>query len=139
MDEVSKAVGGRPWQATFLGVLSIIGAVFAFLVMLFMAFLTFGVGAGVAQIGVPELTGVFNMLSGFVFVGVIIFAGLGVLAIFMARGMFKGQKWAPIVSIVFSVMALVGVLSNFDPVILVIDAFILYLAIMCVKHPFFNR
>lgn len=162
MAEQSPASSGgakRPWQGTTLGVLDIIGTVFLFLggIMFFFmkSFLTDFLGSGVLELeglegvegvdveaateAVSGLAGMMGTLG--VFVGVILLV-LGVLGIFMARGAFKGQKWSPIVSIVFSVLGVVGMATSWNNsqiVSLVIDLLIIYLAVMCVKSPYFNR
>lgn len=143
--EISVSVGGkRPWQATAIAVLNIIGTVLAFLFGLMFIFmqgfissmLSSGTDVSGAEVGLAGMIGSFALVGGIVMIGI------GVLLIFMTRGLFRGQKWSPIVSIIFAILGVLGALSSFDSstvLPLVIDAFILYCAFICVKHPFFHK
>jgi len=88
--------------------------------------------------------GLMGMLAGFSAVIGIVLIAIGVLLIFMTRGAFKGQKWSPIVSVVFVVLGLLSLISNFAGVngslifSLVVNLFTLYCAIMCIKSPYFG-
>ncbi len=136
MNEISNSVKERPWQATVLGVLAIIGAIFAFLAMLFMLFFGFGM-VGFNQFG--EITILTTLPTNFALISAIVLAGAGILEILIARGVFKGQKWAPTIIVIFAILGLISTLSQFQIIILVVNAFILYLGIICIKHPFFNK
>ena len=143
MVEVAVSVSGkkRPWQGTVLAILNIIGVVFAFIFgLLFLVLI--GLLGGVGGTMEPEMGGMFvGMMGGFAIGGGIFMIAIGVLLIFMARGALKGQKWSPIVSIVFAVLGILGALSAYDSsmlLTLVLNAFILYLGVMCVKHPFYK-
>ncbi|MBI5754295.1 hypothetical protein HZA40_04095 [Candidatus Peregrinibacteria bacterium] len=141
----------RPWQGTALGVLDIIYTVLLFLGGL--AFLAFqglisgflgatGGAVDVNGVKIEGVQGVLGMLAGLGMVLGVVLLGLGILHIFMTRGAFKGQKWSPILSIVFAALTVVGSLSNFDSngaLNLVAGLFTLYVAVMCVKSPYYNR
>ena len=144
----------RPWQGTALGIMDIIGVVGAFLM---------AIAAFALQGFFPFLA----LLGNFMIIFAVILIGLGILAIFMARGAFKGQKWSPILSIIFGIL---GLLSSFNSLFqrsqqvptgvdaqfyaqvqtaapntgsviinIVITLFTLYCAYICVKDPFFSK
>ena len=144
MAEVIKsALGGkRPWQGTALGVINIIGTVFAFVGgLLFLVMFGF-LGAASRDLPVEAAGMVTGVFGGLAIAGGIFLIALGVLYIFMARGAFKGQKWSPIVSVVFAALGIISFLTNASSemiLTLVLSAFILYLGIVCIKHPFYNR
>jgi len=143
----------RPWQGTALGVIDIIGTVGAFLmalVFLFFQSMFSGLGQMAAESGMPTpdsvaATGVFGFLGGLGLVVGVVMIGFGVLAIFMAIGAFKGQKWSPIVNIVFAVLGILSLLSNMGGfnssmiLSLAINVFAGYCAYICVKHPFYGK
>ncbi len=147
----SNVSSGRPWQATFLGVLDIIATVFAFLFGILFFFMQgfisslLGSGAlegaeGIDATNAAEAAGALSFLGGLGAAVGVIFIGLGVLYIFMTRGAFKGQKWSPILSIIFSGLGVLNVLVNFSTAqifALVLNLFVVYLAVMCVKSPYF--
>lgn len=148
----------RPWQGTSIGVIDIIGVVGAFIFAILFLFLQGalqGLLGGVQQ-GLTDLTteeakvasvgvqGMLGMLAGMGMAIGIVLIGIGILAIFMARGAFKGQKWSPVLSIVFSILGILGGLSSISNVSnslvpLVLNVFVLYCSIMCLKDPFYNQ
>ena len=151
-NKVGAVSSGRPWQATFLGVLDIIATIFTFLLgilFFFMqgfisSFLDSGAleGAeGVDATNAAEAAGALSFLGGLGAAVGVIFIGIGVLYIFMTRGAFKGQKWSPILTVVFGGLGLINVAMNFSTGqigTLVINLFVIYLAVMCVKSPYFG-
>jgi len=143
----------RPWQGTALAVVDIIGTVFTFLAGIAFLFLQGMIssllGAAPVEVsGSAEATaavgGLMGMLAGFSAVIGIVLIAIGILLIFMTRGAFKGQKWSPIISIVFVILGIVSLVTNFTGVngsfifSLVVDLFVLYCAVMCVKSPYFG-
>ena len=99
-----------PTGVKVVSVLYYIGAVLELL----FAILVF-VGAGFAS-QVPGLSILGALGTGlFVVMGAILI-GLAVLSFFVARGLWKAQKWARVVAIIFSalgvLMALVGMLQG---------------------------
>lgn len=150
----------RPWHGTALGVIDIIATVFSFLFgLLFLMFQGllnsfFGEATGTMMVNgvqvegveaaeaLETVEGILPLLASLGIVVGVVLLGFGVLGIFMAKGAFKGQKWSPIVSIVFSALALVGILASFSNsqlFSLALNAFILYVAVMCVKNPYFKK
>ena len=133
----------RPWEGTTLGVLDIIGLVLSGIALAMLTFAIVGGGAILSQMAQGSEMQNFPMASflgtmgTFLLIPVILFFILGV---FITVGIFKGQKWAVIVSIIFTALAL---LSSFSQGIqyfsLALNAFFLYLEIMCIKHPFYNK
>lgn len=149
-NNASSVTSGRPWQATFLGVLDVIATVIVFLfgiLFFFMqgfisSFLDSGFLEGAEGVDAAEAAGMMSFLGGLGAAVGVIFLGLGVLYIFMARGAFKGQKWSPILSVVFGALAVLSSLMNFSTsqiLGLVINLFVIYLAVMCVKSPYFAK
>jgi len=133
----------RPWEGTTLGVIDIVGVVFAGIGMAMLSVAILGGGAILSQMSTTAGGQAFPMasfigtLGAFLLIPMILFFVLG---IFIIIGIFKGQKWAIIVSIIFSVLALLSAFGNgiqYFP--LALNAFLLYLEIMCVKHPFYNH
>lgn len=144
----TMSVMQRPWQGTALGVLNIISVVFSFLFGLAFLFMQ-GIITSVFESGNVQVegmesvgaSGMMSLLAGFTIAFGVVLLGIGILEIFMARGAFKGQKWSPIVSIVFAVLAILNGFTDFQTTTLVslaISAFALYVAIVCVKHPYYN-
>ncbi|MCD6109209.1 hypothetical protein J7J83_00380 [bacterium] len=133
----------RPWEGTTIGVLDIIGLVLMGIVLVILIFAVIGGGAMLSQMlqgsGMQNfpMASFLATMGTFLLIPVILFFILG---IFITVGIFKGQKWAIIVSIIFTVLAL---LSSFSQGVqylsLALNAFVLYLEIMCVKHPFYNK
>ncbi len=129
----------RPWQGTVLGVLNIISLVMAVMLLLFMSF-----GSSfVAQFAPdPMVTAVMGFGMMVVFLLAIPFL---VLAVFVTIGVFKGQKWTIIVMLIFSVIGILGGLSEIfsgtvdvSYVSLAINGFILYCEIVALKSPFYK-
>ena len=143
----------RPWQGTLLGVLASIGAaltaLFAILMIVAQGFfisLLGGVSTGLQETGADVATanvaagGILGMMSGFMWVAGIFMLALAVLDFFIARGLFKGQKWTLILIIIFGVLGALGTLSQ-GPQWggLVIDAAVVVIAATVIKHPFYNQ
>jgi len=74
----------------------------------------------------------------------ILLGGFGVLGIFLARGAFKGQKWAVITSLVFAILGLISALMNIDSVgtsfivNLAISGFMAYCSVRCMKSSYYK-
>ena len=127
-EEKSVAKGGnRPWQATTLGVLDSIGVVMCVLLALlaffmkdlFSSLLGGGMDVTMSMEGVDETAVeavglVGDMIASMGSVLGVIFLALAALSYFMARAVFKGKKWSPIVSLVFAILGVLGMAVNFD-------------------------
>ncbi len=102
--------GQMPLGVKIISVLYYIGAVLELLV----AVLLF-VGAGAVS-KLPVLGALGALGAGLFVVFGVVFIGLAVLSFFVGRGLWKGQKWARIVAIIFAVLgilfALVGMVGG---------------------------
>ena len=88
-------MGDVPTGVKVISVLYYIGAVFEVIIGIL-----FFVGAGALKAKIPFLA----VLGPFLIVGGIILIGLAVLSFFVGRGLWKAQKWARIVAIIFAVL-----------------------------------
>ncbi len=129
----------RPWQGTVLGVVNILGLAMSG-VMLMILF--FGGSFLAEYIQDSQLSMIFGIGTIFILIFIIPFVILG---IFVTIGTFKGQKWAVIVMLIFTAMALFGALSSLFTAdgynafgSLVINGFILYCVIVSLKDPFYK-
>ena len=129
----------RPWQGTVLGVVNIISLVMAAMMFLFLSFGS-SLVAGFTQD--PLVTTIMNFG---VMVAVLFAIPFLVLGVFVTIGVFKGQKWAVILMLIFSAIAILGGLTelftgtgNTLYLALVINGFILYCEIISVKNPFYK-
>lgn len=62
-----------------------------------------------------------------------------ILNIVLVRGVLKGRKWAPIASIIISVLSIIANYLGFGVVLLsLFNLLTLFLAITCIKSPYFN-
>lgn len=122
----------RPWQGTLLGILNIVGLVG-------LAILTIGAFIGGSLLS--SLFAGFALLSGLGMAIGFIFMALWILVFFITRGIFKGAKWAVIVSIVFTVLGIIPAIMNISEMFLtlVIYAGMLYLEVFCLKDPYYNN
>ncbi len=139
MEENSLQEIKRPWQGTtwawittiYLAI-GIIGAVF-----LSLSFLL---------IGSKRIFENDNNLT-LIILGIIIFILLIVIPLllllyFVIKGFFRGWKWAVIVAIILEILSLIGSLINLEKTSFfgfLFSGFMLYLAIACVQHPFYNK
>jgi len=83
----------------------------------------------------------FALLSGLGMAIGFIFMLFWILVFFITRGIFKGQKWAIIVALVFTALSLLSAVMNISQMYmsLIISAGMLYLEVVCLKDPYFNR
>lgn len=93
-----------PTGVKIIAVLNYIGAVF-----LLIAGIAFIFGAGAMASVLAVIPFLASIGASFFIVIAIIMIALAVLSFFIGRGLWKGQNWARIVSIVF---AIIGVLSG---------------------------
>lgn len=133
---INQQIVRRPWQGAVAGWVILVSVVVLCLVMVSL------LPMALAVLNDPQ-TGGF-IIIGFIFV-IVIIVPLLILQIFISIGFFKGQKWAVIAAIILSGLALInsllalvsGDLMSF--IQLGFNGFILYLAITCLQHPFYNQ
>ncbi len=127
----------RPWQGTTLGVLQIIGPVIIGLTTIGVLLLA-AVGSKMMATYLDDLVirEIMEEVGIFIF---LIFAGLVVLYIFVIRGIFRGSQWAIIASLILSVLGVLGSLSKEGSLFVITwSGFMIYLEIVCLKHPFYK-
>lgn len=135
----SKINNTRPWQGTLLGIFNVIGLVFLGGAMVFIMVMILGGGAIMSQMA-TETSFPFAQFMGTMGTIVIIpLLAIFVLGVFITLGIFKGQKWAIIVSIVFTILSLLSSLSNAETAYIVVNGVLLYAEIVCLRDPFYNR
>jgi len=119
-----QVIKSMPVGVKILAILTYIGAAFTILggVMMmagsafFGSFLSMVPGyATFAALGV----------TAFIIIGLVAIA-LGVLDIFIGKGLWNGKNWARILVLVFSVLGLLGSITSFSLVNLVISAVIIW-------------
>jgi len=64
------------------------------------------------------------IILGSLIVGGILIIALGVFEIFIGRGLWKGQQWARIVTIIITIIGFISALPNFDVISLLITGLI---------------
>ncbi len=114
---------------TIIKVLSILGYIGAGLLIFIGLFMTLGANMMGNYMG--------QMMSGFyyggfissmiIFMGVV-FIGLGILSIFVSKGLWDHKNWARIVALIFAVIGAVGALFSLPVgvVSLLINGFLIY-------------
>ncbi|TAJ13273.1 hypothetical protein DMA11_09520 [Marinilabiliaceae bacterium JC017] len=130
----------RPWQGTVLGIFSILGIVLSFIaiVILVIALMAGGafLDAFISEIDIPVGAISMTALSGVLLLS---FIPIVVLQVFIAIGIFKGQKWAVIIAMIFSIMGLMGNLISFTFYGVAVNGFLLYCEIICLQEAYYNR
>ncbi len=112
-------------------VISVLYYISAGLYALFGVFLL--LGAGVIGAILNQLIPLLGMLGmGFLAVIGIFLIGLGVLSFFIGRGLWKAQKWARILAIIFAILGILGnvlsLLSGITVSLIVMSAVNLFIA-----------
>jgi hypothetical protein len=126
----------RPWQGTFLAVLNIIGLIF---VGLFIPFaLLIAVGGSMLSFAEEIGPGMALLFGGGGLVLLLMLLFFFILGIFIVRGLFKGQKWVIIISLIFSALSAIQLVFNFDVFSALLVALFIYLEISCLLHPFYG-
>ncbi len=126
----------RPWQGTVLGILYIISIVL--LAILLPIMLLMAIGGSALGFMSNINSGMATLIGGSMLIMSLFLIGVFILQIFITRGIFKGQKWAVIISIIFAVLDLASLIRNFHIVPFVIIGLFLYLSIACFLHPFYG-
>lgn len=129
----------RPWQATTLAILGSLKIGINVVFSIFLLFFPIVLGTFLSHYN-PELI-VLSALKMTIFIPIIISIVLG---IFLVRGLWKGQKWAPIfLTITHSfALLLMGLWMLSDSrwaIPFAIVLFFVALEIECWIHPFFKR
>lgn len=132
----------RPWQGTALGVWNIIGLVL-FGLIIALILISFAGGLTLLEqiqgVDIPGLK-IVTLLGAFILVPLI---PIFILVFFITKGVFKGKKWAIIVSIIFTVLAILQYISDFklntSIIWLAVNGFMLWAEIVCIRHPFYNH
>jgi len=129
----------RPWQGTVLGIVNIISlAMAAFVVMLLM----FGGSFLAGFLNDPAFTFVFGLGSLMLMLLVVPFIILGV---FVTIGVFKGQRWAVIIMLIFTAFALLSALASIITDTeynafgsLIFNGFVFYCEIAALQDPYYK-
>ena len=165
---MSKA--NRPWQGTTMGILAVVDTVGTFTVAFLLLFakemMTGFLGGITGSLnldfsnmpifdyldGSEKLVNtmtenVVGMLSG-ITTGLAIFClVMGTLNLFIARGLFKGQRWAVILVTIFAGLALLGSVGQFMSGVQSLESsivsfgflgFIFYLCVFCWGNKFYG-
>ncbi len=132
----------RPWQGTLLGVVNIVALVMAGIMIMFVML---GSSFISGMMDDPAFSSIFGAGALMILLLVVPFVILGVL---VTIGIFKGQKWAVIVMLIFTAIALVSALSGgfmngggygYNGLgSIVINGFLLYCGIVALKDPFYK-
>ncbi|MFH0820439.1 MAG: hypothetical protein V1908_01560 [Candidatus Peregrinibacteria bacterium] len=138
-NSLSNQQVSRPWQGTMLGVLNIISLILLGITLVFFIIMMVGGGAMFSEMvqgsGLP-IASMFGAMGALLLVPLILIFTLG---IFITRGIFKGQKWAIIVTMIFTVLALLYSLFDVVIVSIIINGLFLYAEVICLKNPFYNK
>lgn len=106
-DTQAQAAGKQmPTGVKVISVLYYIGAAFALIGGILLI-----AGGGLMGSLIEEL-GVFALFGGLFLVLGVIFIGLAILSFFIGRGLWKGQKWARIIAIIFAILGVLGAISS---------------------------
>lgn len=95
-----------PTGVKVLAILNYIGAALTIILALIFFF-----GAGAIGSLADKIPGLGVLGAGVFIVLGIVMLGLGVLSIFIGRGLWKGQNWARIVSIIFLALGIISSIS----------------------------
>jgi hypothetical protein len=129
----------RPWQGTLLGVLNITALVAVGALILLVILMMLGAGGVFTEMlqgsGIP-FVGLLSSMGMFLLIPLVV---LFLPGIFITRGIFKGQKSAIIVAMIFTILALLGALYDVVITAMVINGILLYAEIVCLRSPFYNR
>ena len=129
----------RPWQVLILVFWGSIKVIINTILLLLLLFFPIALGSWLSQYN-PELI-VLSALQPIVFLPLFLCVVLGV---FLIRGLWRGQKWAPIFLIITHGIAflLMGLWMTNDSrwaIPFSISLFLLALEIECWLHPFFKQ
>ncbi|PCH93051.1 MAG: hypothetical protein COB85_07555 [Bacteroidetes bacterium] len=122
----------RPWQGTLLGVINAITLITLMGLLIFLL-----AGPHFLSGIVPQLSA---MMSTF---GLMLLAPLGAfvfLAYYVTRGVFRGQKWSVVFLTILYGLSVASAVTSLpqSAVSMIISALLLWMGIVCWKHPFYN-
>lgn len=147
MEEEKKLEIKRPWQGTvWAGITTFFtGMTFLGTLIFSLAFIFFGsfLEDKLVENGILTDMLVSKLVSGFFLFIVIFILIFIVFNIILITGFIKGWKWSVIVSIIFGSFSIIGEMyslrysNGFSGIL--ISGFMLYLAIYCLNHPFYNK
>ena len=126
----------RPWQGTVLGVVYILTIVM--MVIMLPILLLVALGGSALGFMSDMNNGLAMLLGGGMLIMSLFLIATLILQIFVTRGIFKGQKWTVIISIVFIALDLSSLIRDFYLITLIIDGALMYLSIACLLHPFYG-
>lgn len=136
MEDLLKKTGLKPWQSIMLAWLQLALLVFSVVILVLTGI--FGI-AGFKAGEMGAIIGFFGV------VGLVFLIPLNVLEVFVVIGIFKGKKWAVVVALIFTLLALPFVFFSisggiflFLPV-LIFYILNLWMEIKCLKHPYFKQ
>jgi hypothetical protein len=129
-----------PWQGTILGIIGVAQISFSIL-FLFIALFGIAIGGLFSSFAIPDLGAMIPSLAVGVIVLLMLFIGLPlfILKVVVTIGIFKGKRWAVIITIVFAALGFMANIGNFNFTWLVFSAIELGLAIVCLRDPFYNQ
>ncbi len=125
----------RPFVGTLLGWFSIVGLALALLLTVFISFLSYeGFEAGEmgTMIGIFAAVGLFFIIPWLIF------------KLVLTIGIFKGRKWAVVISLVFTIIGFIpglfmlGTGIGFFLLSIGFLTLMLWAEIKCLKHPYYN-
>ncbi len=122
----------RPWQGTTVGVLNIIGLAFSALTVLGLLVGGAAIASVLEEAGLAMLAGIGTTVIAIILIPFII------LGVFLTIGLFKGQRWTVIVSLVLTALSALGSVFSFNIPGIVIYGFVIYCLIACMKDPYYN-
>nr|MBD3621801.1 hypothetical protein [Sunxiuqinia sp.] len=129
-----------PWQGTVLGIIGVAQILFSIL-FLFIALFGIAVGGLFTSFAIPDLGAMIPSLAIGVIVLLMLFIGLPlfILKVVVTIGIFRGKRWAVIITIVFAALGFIANMGNFNFIWLIFSAVELGLAIVCLSDPFYNQ
>jgi len=133
----------RTLRWTILWIFKIIELVFIFWLILFFLLPILWVGLSIFDTISATwdrwFGWIISMIFGFWIIVIVPLIFVFIFKIFLARGIFKWQRWTIIFTIIVSSILLILSLSKLQIENITINAFILFMAISCIKHPFYAK
>lgn len=129
-----------PWQGTVLGIIGVVQILFSIL-FLFIALFGIAIGGLFSSFAIPDLGAMIPSLAIGVVILLLLFIGLPlfILKVVVTIGIFKGKRWAVVVTIVFAALGFMANIGDFNFGWLIFSAIEMGLAIVCLREPFYNQ